>query len=88
MVQRGLGLTSLYNLVNDPSHDDEDVSLLRELHMEVDEAVIAAFGWEDIRLRHGFNELRKIFRWSPSAGSRVEILDRLLQENQQRAQAL
>ena len=45
MLRRELGLTKLYNLVNDPDiidSADKDVARLREIHVEVDEAVMAA----------------------------------------------
>ncbi|KXO93857.1 hypothetical protein AXK61_23990 [Tsukamurella pseudospumae] len=54
MLRRGLGLTKLYNLVNDRTiGDDPDVDRLRALHVEVDEAVLSAYGWNDISTRHG-----------------------------------
>src|SRR5690606_21208563 len=52
MVRRGLGLTKLYNLVNDPevtATSDRDVHRMRELHVELDRAVLDAYGWSDIR---------------------------------------
>jgi hypothetical protein len=76
----------LYNLVNDPSiYGDSDVVRLREMHVEVDDAAIAAYGYEDVDLRHGFHEFRKVERWTVNPAARVEILDRLLEENHRRA---
>jgi hypothetical protein len=88
MLRRDLGLTKLYNLVNDPEladSADEDVARLRSIHVELDQRVSDAFGWSDIPLDHGFYTYRKMLRWTVTPAARVEILDRLLEENLRRA---
>lgn len=86
MLSRQIGLTSLYNLVNSPGiYDDADVDLIRSIHVQIDEAVMAAYGWTDIPLEHGFHTYRQMERWTVSPAARVEILDRLLEENHRRA---
>ena len=88
MLQRELGLTKLYNLVNDPQisdASDPDVARMRAIHVELDEAVMDAYGWSDIMLDHGFHTYRQMERWTVNPAARVEILDRLLEENQRRA---
>ncbi|MGH3885270.1 MAG: type IIL restriction-modification enzyme MmeI, partial [Pseudonocardiaceae bacterium] len=91
MLRRDLGLTKLYNLVNDPSIADSadaadaDVARLREIHVELDRAVMDAYGWGDVPLEHGFHTYRQMLRWTVSPTARVEILDRLLEENHRRA---
>lgn len=90
MLRRELGLTKLYNLVNDPETPDSvdaDVARLREIHVELDQAVMAAYGWDDLPLEHGFHTYRQMTRWTVSPAARVEILDRLLEENHRRAAA-
>ncbi len=90
MLLRELGLTKLYNLVNDPDlpdSADRDVRRLREIHVEIDEAVLEAYGWDDIALDHGFHTYRQMTRWTFSPEARIEILDRLLEENHRRAAA-
>lgn len=90
MLRRDLGLTKLYNLVNDPELApgvDPDVDRLRQIHRELDETVAAAYGWEDIPLDHGFHTYRNMPRWTVSPAARVELLDRLLEENHRRAAA-
>lgn len=90
MLRRDLGLTKLYNLVNDPDitdANDADVARMREIHVALDEAVMAAYGWEDVPLDHGFHTYRQMQRWTVSPAARVEILDRLLEENHRRAAA-
>lgn len=88
MLRRGLGLTALYNLVNDAKLEtgiDPDVDRMREIHVDLDDAVMAAYGWDDVPLGHGFHAYRQMTRWTVSPAARVEILDRLLAENHRRA---
>ena len=90
MLRRELGLTKLYNLVNDPglgAGTDPDVDRMRAIHVELDETVAAAYGWDDLDLTHGFHSYRKVTRWTVPPATRVEILDRLLKENHRRAAA-
>ncbi|MGV9369804.1 Eco57I restriction-modification methylase domain-containing protein [Micromonospora tulbaghiae] len=87
-ARRKLGLTDLYNLVNDPDtpdSTDSDVARLREIHVELDNAVMEAYGWGNVALDHGFHTWRQMTRWTVSPEARVEILDRLLLENHRRA---
>ena len=87
MCRRDLGLTKFYNLVNDPAvRGDKDVDRMRDIHIEIDEATTDAYGWNDIRLGHGFHTYRHVERWTVSPAARVEILDRLLEENHRRAE--
>ncbi|MFC7532493.1 Eco57I restriction-modification methylase domain-containing protein [Actinoplanes sp. GCM10030250] len=88
MLRRQSGLTRLYNLINDPEIGDEsdaDVRRLREIHVELDQAVAEAYGWGDLDMTHEFDTYRQVRRWSVSPATRVEILDRLLAENHRRA---
>ena len=88
MLRRGLGLTKLYNLVNDPevtAHADSDVGRMRALHVELDSAVLDAYGWGDVQADHGFHSFRRMLRWTVGAAARAELLDRLLEENHRRA---
>jgi hypothetical protein len=82
MQRRGLGLTKLYNLMNDPDvHGDPDIDRLRAIHVEVDEAAVAAYEWDDVTLSHGFFSYRQVERWTVDPACRVEVLDRLLELN-------
>lgn len=90
MLRRELGVTKVYNLVNDPSITaaaDQDVARLRQIHVEIDKAVRDAYGWSDIDLGYGFHAYRKMERWTVSPSAQTEILDRLLEENHRRAEA-
>jgi hypothetical protein len=88
MLRRHLSLTDLYNLASDPDVSaiaDRDVARLREIHVELDQAVLSAYGWSDIDPGHGFHEYRRMTRFTLSREARVEVFDRLLKENHRRA---
>lgn len=88
MMRRQLGLTKVYNMLNDPdlpSASDLDVARMREIHEELDHVMMAAYGWDDVPLNHGFHTYRQMTRWTVCPEARVEILDRLLEENHRRA---
>ncbi|GIV04337.1 MAG: hypothetical protein KatS3mg015_3167 [Fimbriimonadales bacterium] len=82
MLARQLGLTKTYNLFHDPACQDADIQRLRELHAEMDRAILACFGWEDVDSRHDFylND-RGQMRYTVSAEARRELLRRLLEVN-------
>lgn len=83
-----LGLTALYNLVNDSAvRSNSGVAELRDIHVAIDRATMAAYGWDDLALDHGFHTYRQMERWTVSPAARVEILDRLLELNHERARA-
>jgi hypothetical protein len=48
MVQTDQGLTKTYNALKVPNCDEPRILELRELHEEMDRAVLAAYGWSDI----------------------------------------
>lgn len=48
MTRLDEGLTKIYNRFHNPDETDADVLRLRELHGEMDRAVLAAYGWSDI----------------------------------------
>lgn len=88
MGHRGLGLTDLYNLVNNPLINDRDIESIRAAHIALDEAVLGSYEWADVKLHHGFHTYRQVERFTISSAARVEILDRLLEENHRRAGVL
>jgi hypothetical protein len=48
MVRTDKGLTKTYNRFHDPEDQAPDIQRLRELHAEMDAAVLAAYGWTDL----------------------------------------
>lgn len=59
---------------------------MRDIHVELDCAVLEAYSWSDIDPGHGFHTYRQMQRWTVSPAARVEILDRLLEEDHRRTE--
>lgn len=84
MLSRQLGLTALYNLVHRERERDPAIQRLRQIHVEIDEATAAAYGWDDLNLDHGFHDTAQGVRFTISPAARREVLRRLLELNHQR----
>jgi len=54
MVANNEGLTSTYNRFHNPAETSSDLIKLRRLHAEMDQAVLAAYGWDDVPTACGF----------------------------------
>jgi len=50
MISSGRGLTVTYNALKDPSVVTEEVMHLRQLHQQLDRAVLASYGWHDVEV--------------------------------------
>jgi hypothetical protein len=87
MLARQIGLTSTYNLFHNPAYQDADIARLRALHTEMDNAILACYGWQDIELKHNFyaND-RGQTRFMPSAEARRELIIRLMELNERMAE--
>lgn len=48
MIDTGKGLTPTYNRFHDAYDDDPAIQRLRDLHAEMDRAVLRAYGWNDL----------------------------------------
>lgn len=84
MLARQEGLTKTYNRFHDPNETSADIQKLRDLHVEMDSAVAAAYGWFDLKLDHGFHETKQGIRFTISEPARREVLQRLLKLNHER----
>jgi hypothetical protein len=84
LAGRGIGLTVMYGLAFDPKENTTDIQKLRDLHVEMDNAVAAAYGWTDLELGHGFHETKQGIRFTISEPARREVLQRLLKLNHER----
>ncbi len=84
MVARKEGLTQTYNRFHDPGESAADIVRLRALHVEMDHAVAAAYGWQDLTLDHSFHETAQGLRYTISAAARRAVLGRLLALNHER----
>lgn len=80
----GLSLNDTYNRFHDRGEKSADSARLRALHVEMDQALAAAYGWNDLDLGHGFHETKQGIRYTCSEPARREVLDRLLALNHQR----
>jgi hypothetical protein len=54
MVVNNEGLTSTYNRFHDPAESSDGILELRSLHQQMDQAVLQAYGWDDIPTSCGF----------------------------------
>jgi hypothetical protein len=91
-----VGTTELYNRFHDPNERSEGIALLRRLHVQVDRAVLDAYGWNDIPVNSDFrldNEVdaeddvnkKKPYRYRWPDDVQDEVLARLLELNAERA---
>jgi hypothetical protein len=98
MVRNEEGLTKTYNRFHDPYEKDPGIERLRELHAEMDQAVLDVYGWSDVRtgceflLDYEINEeewgnKRKPYRYRWPDDVRDEVLARLIALNGERAAA-
>jgi hypothetical protein len=78
------GLTDCYNCFHDPGDSSAEIQKLRKLHVEMDQAVAAAYGWTDLDLGHGFHKTKQGIRFTISEPARREVLQRLLRLNHER----
>lgn len=84
MLARQEGLTATYNRFHKPQENASDIVELRHLHVEMDNAVAAAYGWSDLELGHGFHETTQGVRYTIHEAARREVLSRLLALNHER----
>jgi hypothetical protein len=84
LLSRQQGLTTLYNQFHNPDETTADIQKLRQLHVEMDQAVAAAYGWTDLDLGHGFHQTKQGLRYTISEAARREVLARLLKLNHER----
>lgn len=66
MQARQEGLTKTYNRFHDPAETSADIADLRALHVEMDQAVAAAYCWTDLDLDHGFHDTKQGLRYTLS----------------------
>jgi len=99
MARNGEGLTKTYNRFHVPEETAPDIIRLRELHVEMDRAVLDAYGWNDIPTECEFlldyddeddddeskgNKRKRPWRYRWPDLVRDEVLARLLKLNKDR----
>lgn len=102
MVRNNQGLTDTYNCFHDPDERHPGILQLRLLHAQMDRAVLDAYGWTDISTECTFlldyedeeddentskRQKKKPWRYRWPEEIHDEVLARLLELNQQRAEA-
>ncbi len=88
MVKNNEGLTKTYNRFHDPDEQSPDIQKLRDLHAQMDRAVLDAYGWTDIQPVYDFREqLDESIRLTWGEDTRDEVLARLLELNRVMAEA-
>ena len=98
MQRNNEGLTTTYNRFHDPNERAPDIQKLRELHDEMDRAVLEAYDWSDLQPASEFfpefaeddeeeanSRRRRRYRYRWPDELHDEILARLLALNEQRA---
>jgi hypothetical protein len=84
LTTKNIGLTDGYNLLHEVADNTTEVNEWRELHIRLDHAVAAAYGWDDLDLGHCFHETKQGIRFTISEAARREVLQRLLKLNHER----
>lgn len=85
MLDTQQGLTDTYNLLKDPDCHDPRIEELRRLHEEMDRAVLAAYGWDDIAVPPYGTPTTDAERRALEAFE-DEVIDRLFLLNAERAE--
>ena len=101
MIRNNEGLTGTYNRFHRPDDQSLEIARLRELHEFMDQAVLEAYGWKDLKLVCGFfpefddedddddgrpdRARRKKYRYRWPDDVHDEVLARLLALNRERA---
>ncbi|MEZ4401313.1 MAG: type IIL restriction-modification enzyme MmeI [Kofleriaceae bacterium] len=86
MIERDCGLTVTYNQLKDPDVTDPAIDALRQLHLDLDRAVLAAYGWDDLPVP-AFTTPVTDADWRAKEAFDDAIIDRLFALNAQRAAA-
>ncbi|WP_317932077.1 Eco57I restriction-modification methylase domain-containing protein [Halioxenophilus sp. WMMB6] len=84
MLKYNEGLTSTYNRFHNYEDSSANVDKFRDLHVQMDTSVAAAYGWDDLDLGHRFHETKQGIRFTISEEARREVLRRLLKLNNER----
>lgn len=89
MIENNKGMTKFYNDLHDPANTNSAVQQLRELQNKINQAVIDAYGFDELDLELGFHEVAylpegKNTRFTISESVREGLLYRLAMLNKER----
>ncbi len=92
MIANDKGMTKFYNDFHDPDCNDPEIAACRKLQNQIDEAVLATYGFEDINLDIDFHKVGylpadKNIRYTMSEEAREKVLSRLAALNKERYDA-
>ena len=85
LLSREIGLTELYNMFHDSENTKQEIVKLRELHNKLDNAVLLAYGWNDIRIQREFITTEYGLRYEPNINIKNKIIARLFVLNQHKS---
>jgi hypothetical protein len=83
MQVRSEGLTKIYNRFHNQEEKATDVRRLRDLQTRLDQAVLAAYGWESVQLRHDFFSTPRGARFTICEEARTTLFGLLMSLNHQ-----
>lgn len=84
MKSRALGLTDLYNFINEPECRDREVLELRSIHSKINREIFDCYGWRDLDVKMSHYPVFSGTRWTLDPVLRNEVVERLIEENNRR----
>lgn len=92
MVSNDKGMTKFYNDLHDPTIDTLEIRELRDKQLELNNAILTAYGFDDLEPNYGFHQVGylpegKSTRFTVSEEAREEVLYRLAMLNKARHEA-
>lgn len=89
MVKQNKGMTKFYNDLHDSANTSPIVQQLRELQIQINQAVVNAYGFDELELEHDFHEVAylpegKNIRFTISESAREQLLYQLSMLNKER----
>ena len=85
------GMTDMMNAIHDPSNNESEVVLLREILQDIDTAVARAYSWNETDISSSFETQESVaskdrWRFQVSAAAHVDIVGRLVDLNRRRCE--
>ena len=77
MLANNEGMTKTYNRFHDPDCSDASIQKLRDLHVQMDNAVRSAYGWTDLNLEHGWIKTVTIQEKKDRRTGKVRIVEKI-----------
>lgn len=89
MLSNSKGMTKFYNDFHNPDLQNPSIQKCRDVQLEINSSLMAAYGWTNLQPEYGFHEVAylpegKNIRYTVSEASREELLYRLAMLNKER----